>query len=67
MASKWLKNDGATRLTDYIVGVGVGLVIASAIAGNHKSATALIIVIGCALVVVSLIAYVTYKKTKGGK
>lgn len=60
----WQKQDGTIRVIDYIVGVGAGLIIAAAIAGNHKGATELLIIIGCVLVVVPLLAYVLLRLRK---
>ena len=52
------------RVVDYVVGVGVGLIIAAAIAGNHTGATELLIIIGCVLVVAPLLGYLFWRLRK---
>jgi len=60
----WQKQDGTVRVVDYVVGVGAGLIIAAAIAGNHTGATELLIIIGCVLVVVPLLGYLFWRLRK---
>ena len=67
MANAWnnwsRKADTRIRLTHYVVGLGVGLIVGSLIAGYHPHAKTLLTIIGLALVVAALLTYSFRRKS----